>query len=159
MSWNVAAAAVVKFIFSQDSEGTLESTRAHLDGMISNYWLKGGDPTADWVKLGAIGLAAGRDVGVFPKDDFSEEVAAVLVRKQTDYGHENISRFGLNGILVRMHDKIARLENLTSRGVNPENESLYDNYLDLLGYATIGVMWAEGTFLMPLETVTVVESN
>jgi hypothetical protein len=58
-----------------------------------------------------------------------------------------------------MHDKIARLENLAARGVSPENESIRDNYLDVLGYATIGVMWSEGTFLMPLDVVTVAESN
>lgn len=159
MNWNVAAAAVVNFIFSQNTgKANLEDVRRHLDIMIKNHWLQDGDPTSDWIILGALGLAAGRNVAVFPESDFSEQVAATLVRKQTDYGSENISRFGNNGIMVRMHDKVARLENLTNRGALPENESLFDNYLDLLGYATIGVMWAEGTFLIPLQAYAVVES-
>jgi hypothetical protein len=161
MSWNQASAAVVKGIFSHKSnQKTLQSVRAHFDAMINYFWLQDrGESTADWVELGAAALAAGRAAGVFQKEDFSDEVAAVLVRKQTDYGHDNIARFGLNGLIVRMHDKIARLENLAARGVSPENESIRDNYLDVLGYATIGVMWSEGTFLMPLDVVTVAESN
>lgn len=161
MSWNSASAAVVKCIFSHKSnQKTLKSVRAHFDAMINYFWLQDrNDSTADWIELGAAALAAGRAAGVFQKEDFSDEVAAVLVRKQTDYGHDNIARFGLNGLIVRMHDKIARLENLAARGVSPENESIRDNYLDVLGYATIGVMWSEGTFLMPLDALTVVESN
>lgn len=161
MSWNSASAAVVKCIFSHKfKKSDLAVVRQHFDAMINYFWLNdSADSTADWIELGAAALAAGRAAGVFEKEDFSDEVAAVLVRKQTDYGHDNIARFGLNGLIVRMHDKIARLENLAARGVSPENESIRDNYLDVLGYATIGVMWSEGTFLMPLDAVTVAESN
>lgn len=162
MSWNLAAAAVVKCIFSHKSKKSdLAVVRQQFDAMINYFWMKdnSAESTADWIELGALALAAGRAAGVFEKADFSDEVAAVLVRKQTDYGHDNIARFGLDGLIVRMHDKIARLENLTSRGTTPENESIRDNYLDVLGYATIGVMWSEGTFLMPLDASTVAESK
>jgi hypothetical protein len=80
-------------------------------------------------------------------------VHATLVRKQRDYGHENIRRFGRQGLMVRMHDKVARLENLLSSsdgGVKPNNESIEDNIMDVIGYAAIGMMWESRLFLLPL---------
>ena len=81
----------------------------------------------------------------------SQEVAALLIRKQADYGHENIARFGRIGLMVRMHDKVARLENLHGDiSGTPNNESIEDNLLDLIGYSTIGKMWEDRTFMQPL---------
>lgn len=83
------------------------------------------------------------------------DVHALLVKKQRDYGHENILRFGRDGLLVRVHDKVARLENLAARGAEPENEAVLDTLADLIGYSAIGVMVANGTFILPLaEDVT-----
>ncbi len=80
------------------------------------------------------------------------EVANLLIRKQSDYGHDNISRFGRIGLMVRMHDKVARLENLRRDSAGaPNNESIDDNLLDLIGYSTIGKMWEDRTFMIPLQ--------
>lgn len=57
--------------------------------------------------------------------------------------------------MVRMHDKVARLENLLLQldgGGKPENETIQDNLLDVVGYATIGIMWESMTFLLPLQS-------
>jgi hypothetical protein len=75
----------------------------------------------------------------------------VLVSKQHDYGHKNISMFGAIGIAVRLCDKIARVNNLLKRGDNAMNESLKDSYMDILGYAVIAVMFNNKTFLLELE--------
>jgi hypothetical protein len=82
-----------------------------------------------------------------------------VTKKQHDYGPENIARFGRTGLLVRMHDKIARLENLLASGRAPENESINDNLFDVIGYSCVAMMWEEGTFLLPLVSDTVVESK
>ncbi len=80
-----------------------------------------------------------------------EEITQTLIRKQTDYGPENIRRFGLDGLLVRCHDKIARLKNLhLFRDGESANESVTDTYLDIIGYSAIGMMWERGWFLLPL---------
>lgn len=84
-----------------------------------------------------------------------ESLTSTLIKKQKDYGPNNIARFGLNGLIIRTHDKIARLENLMGKknGVKNavENESFYDTLLDIGGYAAIGLMWTEGTFFTPLR--------
>jgi len=67
-----------------------------------------------------------------------------------DYGYENIARFGLDGILVRMHDKIARLENLVGKK-GPRNESVADTLADLIGYSMIGWLDTMGLWSLPLK--------
>jgi hypothetical protein len=78
-----------------------------------------------------------------------ESNSAVLIKKHHDYGPKNISQSpggALNGLRVRMHDKMARINNLIDNGVEPENESLYDSFLDLANYAVIAQMVLEGTW-------------
>ncbi len=79
------------------------------------------------------------------------ELTSTLIRKQRDYGHDNIRRFGTYGVIVRCHDKIARLENLQATGQDPQNESVRDNIMDVSGYAAIGIMLETGTFEKELE--------
>jgi hypothetical protein len=77
------------------------------------------------------------------------EVVDLIVRKQACYGHLNIASFGSAGLVVRMSDKRARLENLLGREA-PAFESIIDTWADLVGYALIGLMWVDGTFMLDL---------
>ena len=162
-TWNSAAARVVRMIFniflfeySEDAKAGLARIRENYDVVFHNFFQKP-DAVAgaelSFINLGAIALAAAAKEF---KDFYTEEeVAAVVCKKQADYGSENIAKFGRDGILVRLHDKVARLENLSKSGANPENESVKDNYLDVIGYCTVAVMWENGEFFLPL---TVAES-
>jgi len=78
-------------------------------------------------------------------------IVDTLIKKQHDYGHRNILTFGLAGVAVRLCDKIARMENLISRGGNAQNEALTDTYLDIVGYAAIALMLEDGSFELELE--------
>lgn len=82
----------------------------------------------------------------------TEQMIELLVSKQTDYGHDNINRFGVVGLIVRISDKVARLTNLHRRNTSPKNESVLDTWRDLFGYAVIGEMLADHTFNLDLET-------
>jgi hypothetical protein len=69
-----------------------------------------------------------------------------------DYGHNNIQRFGLDGLIVRIHDKIARLENLTERDSgSPNHESINDTFTDIVGYCIIGWQVMLNCWLLPLR--------
>ena len=73
----------------------------------------------------------------------------ILLDKQEDYGPLNISRAPggpLNGLRVRIYDKISRINNLIDTGAEPNNESLYDSFLDLCNYAVIAMMVLDGTW-------------
>lgn len=77
-------------------------------------------------------------------------VIDTVVSKQRDYGKENILKFGQIGLVVRTHDKLARLEHLRSTGATPRHESVRDTVLDLVGYSVLAVMLARGWFGLPL---------
>lgn len=67
----------------------------------------------------------------------------LLIRKHHDYGPKNIAHSpggALNGLRVRMWDKVARINNLLDSGVTPSNESLRDSFIDLLNYSAIAIM-------------------
>lgn len=77
----------------------------------------------------------------------SASMVKLLCSKQHDYGHGNINKFGMAGIIVRLSDKVERLKNLRTRGLTPEiKESEIDTLLDIVGYCVIGHMWNEGSF-------------
>lgn len=71
----------------------------------------------------------------------------ILVKKQADYGPKNIAMAPggpLNGLRVRMHDKMSRINHLIDSGATPENESLRDSFLDMLNYSVIAMMVLDG---------------
>jgi Nucleotide modification associated domain 1 len=73
----------------------------------------------------------------------------LLLKKHKDYGPKNIAQAPggpLNGLRVRMWDKLARINHLTDSGATPENESLRDSFLDLLNYSVIALMVLDGTW-------------
>ncbi len=73
----------------------------------------------------------------------------LLIKKHHDYGPKNISLSPggpLNGLRVRMWDKVARINNLIDSNVNPSNESLRDSFIDLLNYSAIAMMVLDETW-------------
>ena len=72
-----------------------------------------------------------------------DTAGTLLLRKHKDYGPLNVARSPggpLNGLRVRMWDKVARINNLLDSGVKPSNESLRDSFVDLLNYSAIAIM-------------------
>jgi hypothetical protein len=79
--------------------------------------------------------------------DLAEELVELLVSKHKDYGPKNISSApggALNGLRVRMHDKLARINNLIDSGRDPNHESLEDSFKDMANYAIIGLLVIRG---------------
>ncbi len=166
-TWNDAAAKVITLMFNicmfeyaGDSKMGLTRMRDVYDIIFSNFFQKpdaAAGAELSFINLGAIAWAsAKKELGAFYDAD---EVTAVICKKQADYGPENIAKFGRDGILVRMHDKLARLENLTKSGHSPNNESIQDNYLDVIGYAAVAALWESGEFLLPLTVAESVEDS
>jgi len=77
-------------------------------------------------------------------EDTFNELQELLVKKNLDYGPKNISESPggpINGLRVRMHDKLARINNLVDKQVsNPQYESLEDSFKDMANYAIIGLL-------------------
>jgi len=80
-------------------------------------------------------------------DTITNQLTALLLKKQEDYGPLNISHApggAMNGLRVRMHDKLARLNNLIDSGNTPNYESIEDTLIDLANYAIIGLLVQRG---------------
>lgn len=79
--------------------------------------------------------------------EISDELTNLLIRKHADYGPKNISQSPggpLNGLRVRMWDKIARINHLLDTGKDAKNESLEDSFADLANYSIIALMVLKG---------------
>jgi len=77
-----------------------------------------------------------------------QHLEAVMIQKHQDYGPRNISdAFGgpMNGLLVRIGDKYARIKHLTKAKEGQANfESLEDSFLDLANYCVIAILVMRG---------------
>lgn len=78
------------------------------------------------------------------------EMLRVLCAKQHDYGHGNINKFGLIGVLVRLSDKIERYANLVNRTNAVPNETVIDTVMDMVGYCVVAQMLNDHTFDLKL---------
>jgi hypothetical protein len=69
-----------------------------------------------------------------------EEAKSLFKRKNADYG-DAFADYGTVGVLVRMGDKIRRLQSISNKGINlVKDESLRDTLIDLHNYAAMAIM-------------------
>ena len=75
-----------------------------------------------------------------------ETIHKTYKEKNTAYGNSfdrSIDRYGFVAALVRMEDKLNRLEQLLLNGKEPNDESAMDTCLDLASYAVMTAMKIE----------------
>lgn len=77
---------------------------------------------------------------------FVEEAVALLIKKNQDYSSDNITMTGLKGVVVRLMDKIVRLNNLTSADGEPNFEGIRDTIMDIFNYAIIANSLQDGSW-------------
>ena len=83
--------------------------------------------------------------------DTALRIAEIVISKQHDYGYENILAFREQGLVLRLWDNVSRLKNLIWGKGTPKNESIEDTFIDIAGYAIIGLMLANETFTNELK--------
>jgi len=80
-------------------------------------------------------------------DSVMAELKELLLSKHRDYGPKNISDSPggpVNGLRVRMHDKLARINNLFDSQVPAKHEPFEDSFKDMANYAIIGLLVLRG---------------
>ena len=76
-----------------------------------------------------------------------QELGDLLIQKHYDYGPKNIAESPggpINGLRVRMWDKLARINNLFDKKREAVNEPLEDSFKDLANYGVIGLLVLRG---------------
>lgn len=80
--------------------------------------------------------------------DAHKELQDIFIKKNTDYGNsfeESLEKHGLIAAIVRMEDKMSRLNTLSKQEALVSDESLIDTLKDLSNYALMSAVWLEGT--------------
>jgi len=124
-----------------------------------------------WLQLAGLAISLLKDIY---KGVSVEYIAELLIKKQKDYGPENIARFGIIGICIRLNDKVARLENLFMKSGSDDfknilnnatlnsvpNETVVDTIIDIAGYCAIALMFIridptiqKPEFFLPISAV------
>ena len=74
-------------------------------------------------------------------NDIVEEMKEIHERKNADYGnnfHKRFEKWGFLTALLRLSDKMERLENIYEKGeIQVKDESIYDTLIDLANYAVM----------------------
>ena len=69
-----------------------------------------------------------------------QEALELFKKKNKDYG-DSFATYGPIGVIVRIGDKISRLNSITKNGINMVNdESLRDTLIDLHNYSAMAVI-------------------
>jgi hypothetical protein len=78
--------------------------------------------------------------------DIVKGMIETYVRKNHDYGNsfdKSLDKFGLVASVVRIGDKMNRIESLVQKKAMVQDESIRDTLLDMANYAIMTVMWVD----------------
>lgn len=81
---------------------------------------------------------------VQPFVDITTDMAKTYAAKNHDYGNsfeQSCNKFGIIASVVRLGDKMNRIESLVTKKAEVKDESIKDTLLDLANYAIMTVMW------------------
>lgn len=76
--------------------------------------------------------------------DITNSMIQTYQAKNQDYGNsfeKTLDRFGLVAGIIRLSDKMNRIESLSQKKAKVESESIEDTLLDLANYAIMTVIW------------------
>lgn len=78
--------------------------------------------------------------------EITSNMAKTYAAKNHDYGNsfdKSLDKFGIVASIVRMGDKMNRIESLTKKEAQVKDESIKDTLLDMANYAIMTVMWMD----------------
>lgn len=76
----------------------------------------------------------------------THDMAKTYAAKNHDYGNsfeQSLDKFGIIASVVRLGDKMNRIESLTKKDAKVKDESIKDTLLDLANYCIMTVMWVD----------------
>lgn len=76
--------------------------------------------------------------------DITNSMIQTYQAKNQDYGNsfeKTLDRFGLVASIIRLSNKMNRIESLSQKKAKVESESIEDTLLDLANYAIMTVIW------------------
>lgn len=127
-------------IFMEKMNDKLESIIDKLEHIVNELPLEKADPLYDlMLELGEL-----IDDGVGPFIDITNSLTKIYQAKNQDYGNsfeKSLYKFGLVASIIRLSDKMNRIESLSQTKARVKDESIEDTLLDLANYAIMTVIW------------------
>lgn len=127
-------------IFMEKMNDKLESIIDKLEHIANELPLEKADPLYDlMLELGEL-----IDDGVGPFIDITNSLTTIYQAKNQDYGNsfeKSLYKFGLVASIIRLSDKMNRIESLSQTKAKVKDESIEDTLLDLANYAIMTVIW------------------
>lgn len=127
-------------IFMEKMNDKLESIIDKLGHIANELPLEKADPLYDlMLELGEL-----IDDGVGPFIDITNSLTKIYQAKNQDYGNsfeKSLYKFGLVASIIRLSDKMNRIESLSQTKARVKDESIEDTLLDLANYAIMTVIW------------------
>ena len=77
--------------------------------------------------------------GIKILNSFRSNACELFTRKNADYG-DAFANYGIVGLIVRMGDKISRINSLSINNVKVVDESIADTFIDLYNYCIMAMM-------------------
>lgn len=118
----------------------LESIIDKLEHIANELPLEKADPLYDlMLELGEL-----IDDGVGPFINITNSLTKIYQAKNQDYGNsfeKSLYKFGLVASIIRLSDKMNRIESLSQTKARVKDESIEDTLLDLANYAIMTVIW------------------
>lgn len=127
-------------IFMEKMNDKLESIIDKLEHIANELPLEKADPLYDlMLELGEL-----IDDGVGPFIDVTNSLTKIYQAKNQDYGNsfeKSLYKFGLVASIIRLSDKMNRIESLSQTKARVKDESIEDTLLDLANYVIMTVIW------------------
>lgn len=118
----------------------LESIIDKLEHIANELPLEKADPLYDlMLELGEL-----IDDEVGPFIDITNSLTKIYQAKNQDYGNsfeKSLYKFGLVASIIRLSDKMNRIESLSQTKAKVKDESIEDTLFDLANYAIMTVIW------------------
>ena len=127
-------------IFMEKMNNKLESIIDKLECIANNLSYEKTGPLYDLI----LELSELIDTRVGPFIDITDSLTEIYQAKNQDYGNsfeKTLDRFGLVASIIRLSDKMNRIESLSQKKAKVESESIEDTLLDLANYAIMTVIW------------------
>lgn len=77
----------------------------------------------------------------------TNDMHEIYLAKNSDYGnsiHNTYEKYGMISFLVRMEDKMSRLQSLLTKQIKVQDEKVEDTLLDLANYSILAIMELQG---------------
>ena len=76
-----------------------------------------------------------------------DDIKKMLIAKHHDYGSGNLKKRGIVGIMTRLDDKMARIDNLSQNQNSDKqphvDETISETFMDVAGYAIQAILLLE----------------